>query len=126
VVGNKVIDGLENGLGERKDPAPVLALKFGTEKKARKWMWFGLAALAAIQLYYVQEMLAALLIFAVLFAVVSAVALTVYLLDRAGERALDWAEPYATKAAHAVAGQWPSLDEAKKRLLRRPHSETAR
>jgi len=88
-------------------------------------MWFGLAALAAIQLYYVQEMLAALLIFAVLFAVVSVAALTVYLLDRAGERALDWAEPHAAKAAHA-ASQWTFLDEAKKRLLRRPHSETAR
>jgi hypothetical protein len=111
---------------KERTPAPVLSLKSGTEKKARKWMWFGLAALAAVQIYYVQEMLAALLIFAVLFAVVSVVALTVYLLDRAGESALDWVEPHAAKAAHAVAGQWTFLDEAKKKLLRRPHSETAR
>lgn len=104
----------------------MLALKSVTKQKARKWIWFSLAALAALQLYYVREMLAALVIFAVLFALVALVTLIVYLLDRAGESALDWAEPHASKAAHAVAGQWPSLDEAKKRLLRRVHSETAR
>ena len=98
----------------------------GTKKKVRKWMWFGLAALAAAQLYYVQEMLAALLIFSVLFVIASVVALVLYLLDRAGESALDWAEPHTVKAAHAIAHQWTFLDEVKKRLLRRPHSETAR
>ena len=57
----------------------------------RRWMWFGLIALAAIRLYYVQEMVAALIMFSVLFAFVAVMALILLLLDRASKRTLAWA-----------------------------------
>jgi hypothetical protein len=54
-------------------------------------MWFGLITLAAIQFYYVQEMVAALIIFSVLFAFVAVMALILFLLDRASQLTLAWA-----------------------------------
>jgi hypothetical protein len=62
------------------------------EKKARKWMWIGLAVVAALQLYYVQEMIAAFVVFGVLCALVAGAGLLVFLVDRASERTLAWAE----------------------------------
>jgi len=46
----------------------------------RKWIWIGLAAVPAIRLYYVQEMIAALIIFSVLFVGASMVVLIIFLL----------------------------------------------
>jgi hypothetical protein len=62
------------------------------EHKVRKWMWIGLAVIAALQLYFVQEMIAAFVVFGVLFAVAAAVGLLVLVIDRASERTLAWAE----------------------------------
>ena len=87
-------------------------------------MWFGLAALEAMQLYYVQEMLAALLLFAALFAVAAIVALIFFVVDWAGESALAWAEPRVVHAGKA-ARLWSRFEEASRKLLHRPRSETA-
>jgi len=103
----------------------VISLKSISKVKGKNWLWFGLAAFAAIQLYYVQEMLAALLLFSILFAVAAIVALILFAVDRAGENALAWAEPrviHATKSARLR----PRFEEASKRLLHRLRSETAR
>src|SRR5260370_35146457 len=61
------------------------------EKKARKWMWGGLAAFVALQIYFVQEMLAALMLFTGVFAGIAIVALILYLVDRAGPCSVGWA-----------------------------------
>lgn len=58
------------------------------EKKARKWMWIGLAAIAAFQIYYVQEMLAAFVVLGAVFALVSGAGFVVLAIDRASERGL--------------------------------------
>lgn len=58
------------------------------EKKARKWMWIALAVVAALQVYYVQEMIAAFLVLGAVFALISGVGLLVLLLDRASARTL--------------------------------------
>ena len=57
-------------------------------KKARKWLWIGLAAFAALQVYLVQELIAALVLFSVIFVVVAVAAVALYLLDRASQRIL--------------------------------------
>ena len=92
-----------------KDP-PVSALKLSSDNKRRqwkKWVWIGLAALAALQLYFVQEMLAALFLFTVLFIAVAAVVLILWLLDRASQQTVAWAEPQTRQLArfarHGVA-----------------------
>lgn len=57
------------------------------------------AAQAVMQLYYVQEMLAALLLFSIGFAVVAVMILILFLLDRGLYRALAWTELYTVHAA---------------------------
>jgi hypothetical protein len=69
----------------------VSFLRSVSEKKARKWMWLGLALPVALQLYYVQEMIAAFVIFCVLFSLVAGAVLLLFLVDRASERTLAWA-----------------------------------
>ena len=92
--------------------------KVFSERKARKWLWFALGALVALQIYYVQEMLAALMLFTGIFIVCAIVALVLYLVDRASRWGLDVAEHQA-KRALTVA------EEISKKQLRRPRSEPA-
>jgi hypothetical protein len=86
----------------------VICLKLASKSKGRNWTLLGLAALAAIRLYQVQEMIAALAIFSVLFALAAGAVLTLFLLDRAGERTLAWAAPRLTHLARAARRSWRS------------------
>lgn len=65
------------------------------EKKARKWMWIGLAVVAALQFYYVQEMIAAFVVLGVVFALIAGAGLLVFLIDRASAQTLNWVETTA-------------------------------
>jgi hypothetical protein len=51
-----------------------------------KWILVALAAVPAIHFYYIQEMIAALIILSVLFVGVSVLVLLVFLLDRGSEK----------------------------------------
>ena len=62
------------------------------EKKARKWMWIGLVGVAALQLYFVQEMIAAFVVLGVVFALIAGAAMLVFLVDRANGRTLTSAQ----------------------------------
>ncbi len=62
------------------------------EKKARKWMWIGLGVVAALQLYYVREMIAAFVVLGVVFALIAGAGMLVFLVDRANGRTLTSAE----------------------------------
>ena len=74
----------------------------GTSTK--KWIWMGLVAVPAIRFYYVQEMIAALIIFSVLFVGLSMVVLIVFVLDRASQHAMNWAETGITRLLHRGKG----------------------
>jgi hypothetical protein len=86
------------------------------EKKARKWMSLGLAAFVALQIYFVQEMLAALILFTGVFVILAIVALVLYLVDRAGQWGLGWAE-----ARRGIT----MAEDISRKQLRRPRSEIA-
>ena len=68
-----------------------------------KWIWIGLAAAVALRFYYVREMIAALVIFSVLFAAVAIVALAVFLVDRLSQQIVIWAEAGIRPVAHWVS-----------------------
>jgi hypothetical protein len=72
----------------------------------KSWIWIALAltAVAAKQIYYLREMLAALILFSVLFAGFYIVALLTLLLVRASKPFLAWAERNVSRLAHACAG----------------------
>ena len=68
-----------------------------------KWIWIGLAAALALRFYYVREMIAALMIFSVLFAAVAIVALAVFLVDRLSQQIVIWAEAGVRPVVHWVS-----------------------
>ena len=94
-------------------------------KKARKWPWIGLAAFAAVQIYFVQELVAAMIIFSAVFAVGAIAALVIYVVDRAGQKTVEWAEPQTVRAAQAARKAIIRAEELSKKQLHRPRSETA-
>ncbi len=97
---------------------PVKVSKVFSEQKARKWMWIGLGAFVALQIYFVQEMLAALMLFTGLFVVCAIAILVLYLIDRASRWGL-------TAAGHQAKRALTAAEEISKKQLRRPRSEPA-
>ena len=93
--------------------------------RARKWMWVFLGALVALQLYFVRELLAALLLFTLAFAALAGFGLVFYLVQRAGQSSIAWVEP-RTRALAGVARRGVGMvEEFSKKPLRRPRSEPA-
>lgn len=62
--------------------------------KALKWTFLATAALLVTRLFFVQQLIAAFLIFSVLFACVAVLALILFALDLAWQSALGRAEAY--------------------------------
>ena len=62
------------------------------KKEARKWIWIALAFVAALQLYYVREMIAAFVVLGVVFALIAGSGMLLFLVDRANGRTLTSAE----------------------------------
>jgi hypothetical protein len=96
-----------------------------SEKKARKWMWVGLAAFVGLQIYFVQEMLAALMLFTGIFVICAIVALVFYLVDQAGQWSIGWAGERARPAINLARRGLALAEDLSKKPFRRPRSETA-
>jgi hypothetical protein len=96
------------------------------ESKARKWMWVGLVAVVAVQIYFVQELLAALILFTGLFVVLAIAAGVLYLVDRAGQWGLGWAGQHGRPVVQLARRGWAAAEELSKKPFHRPRSETAR
>jgi hypothetical protein len=96
------------------------------EKKARNWMWAALLALAAMQIYFVQELLAALLLFAVAFVIIAIAALGLYLVDIGGQRGFSWVGQHSRPAFQLVRRGWTLLEDFSRKQLHRPRSAPAR
>jgi hypothetical protein len=93
---------------------------------SRKWMWWFLGVLAALQLYFVWELLAAFALFALGFAAVALVIASLYMLQKGWEvavaRVADSGHPVMSMARRGVS----AVEELARRPLRRPGSEPAR
>lgn len=92
----------------------------------RKWMWWFLGVVAALQIYFVQELLAAFALFAIGFVAIALVVISVYMLQKVWEsgvqRIADSRHPVvdlARRGANAV-------EDFARRPLRRPGSAAAR
>jgi len=59
-----------------------------TKDNGRKWMWRFLAVLVALQLYFVRELLAAFALFALAFAAIAFVIVSLYMLQKSWEVAV--------------------------------------
>ena len=84
-------------------------------QKALAAILIGLAAFTATRTYYLREMLAALILFAVLFSGVAALLLLIFIVDRASEATLGFLELRA-RAALQHARDWRTYLEPKPRI----------
>ena len=91
----------------------------------RKWMWVFLAALVALQLYFVRELLAALFLFTLGFALLAGLALVFFLVDQARQLSLAWVEPRTRVVAGLARRGLVLLEDLSKKPFRRPRSEPA-
>lgn len=88
-----------------KEAIAELSVVPKTSRKAwRKWLYAILASYIVLQVYYVREMLAALLIFTIFFAVFAFIATIVYIVGRAGEAGIVLAEPAAKRGMEIAEG----------------------
>jgi hypothetical protein len=60
-----------------------------------KWILVGCAAIATTRFYYVREMIAALILFTLLFGCIAAVVLLLFIFDWVGEAMLGFFESHA-------------------------------
>lgn len=97
-----------------------------TKDKGRKWMWWFLGVLAALQLYFVQELLAALALFVIAFAAIALVIFGLYMMQKSWElavqRVADSNHVVVSLARRGVA----IVEDLARRPLRRPGSATIR
>ena len=99
-------------------PAEVFPAGPPRRKPWIKWLWLAGVAFIILQIYYVREMLAALVLFGGLFVVVAIIAGIVYGLGRAGETTITAAEPVARRGLELA-------EEVSKKTFHRPRSAPA-
>ena len=95
-------------------------------KRVPKWVWWAAAALIALQMYFFQELVAAYLIFGILFGSFLVLLLAVYLVGEIGDRGLGWVEANGRVLVRVARQQWVRVEAISKKTFRRPHSESAR
>jgi hypothetical protein len=96
------------------------------EDKSRKWMWWFLGTVAALQLYFVRELLAAFALFAVAFAVIAFLGASLYMLQSGWAVAVQRLAESRQPVMAAVRQGVHAIEDIARRPLRRPDSEPAR
>lgn len=81
----------------------------------KKWLGVVLAAAVVLQIYFVRELLAALLIFSVLFVIAALIGVVIYFIGRAGEAGIQIAEPAAKRGLELA-------EDFSKKTFHRPRS----
>lgn len=108
-------------LGQLKKSAANLVHK----AKVRKGLISILAAVFVLQMYFVRELLAAELLFALVFAVLFAIGSLCYLIGAAGERGLYLTEAGVKAVADSARRSYSALEEISRRPFRHPRSQSA-
>lgn len=91
--------------------------------KDRKWMWWLLGSIAALQLYFVRELLAAFALFALGFLALAGAIISLYALQRAWAATVDRVADSRHPVLVAVRHRIYSVEELARRPFRRPGSE---
>jgi hypothetical protein len=94
--------------------------------KLRNRLLLALAVLLVFQLYFVRELLAAELLFGVLFAVLLAVAGFFYVVGAIGEWGIEVGGVGARVLMQSARRGLATIEEISKKPFHRPHSESAR
>jgi hypothetical protein len=96
------------------------------KNRAHKWLGWVVAAVLAVQLYFVREMVAAEVLFAIVFVALALVFAVFYGLSAFGIRVLGVAESFVTASAPLVRRGFRQVEEFSRRPFRHPRSASAR
>jgi hypothetical protein len=102
-----------------------LAGSFWQNKRARSRAGWGLGIFLVLQLYFVRELIAAELLFGLLFALMLSLAGLFYAVGTIGVNGLDWAEAGVRVVANSARRTVRTFEEISKKPFRHPHSESA-
>jgi Mg2+/citrate symporter len=100
-------------------------MKTKTKDNGRKWMWWFLAVVLALQMYFVKELLAAFALFAVGFAAIALVVFGLYMLHKGWEVAVQRVAESGHPLVNMVRRGTAVVEDLARRPLRRPGSEPA-
>jgi len=95
------------------------------QQKLNRAIWWTLGVIFVLQLYFVRELLAAELLFGMLFAVLFTIGFVVYMIGRAGERGFSWAESGTRALAQSTRRGLSAVQEISRRTFRHLRSESA-
>ena len=101
------------------------ASDFWQNKPLRKRTAWGVAIFIVLQLYFVRELIAAELLFGILFLFVFALATLFYAVGTIGIEGRGWAEAGARVVAISARRGFSTLEDISKKPFRHPHSESA-
>lgn len=93
--------------------------------RVKKWMWWVLGAVIALQVYFVRELFAAELLFSIIFATLLLFVFAFYLVKEAGERGITLAESWVHVVSPAFRRGFHYLEEVSRKPFRRARSESA-
>lgn len=93
--------------------------------RVKKWVWGVVAAVIALQVYFVRELFAAELLFAFIFGTLLLLVVAFYLLKEASERGISLAESWVRVVSPTVRRGFQYLEEISRKPFRRPRSESA-
>lgn len=86
-----------------------------------KWVWWSVLAVIALHIYFFQELVAAYLIFGVLFGSLLVLLLVIYLVSEIGDRGLEWVELNSRVAVKLARQQWSRAAALVHQNLRERH-----
>lgn len=96
-----------------------------TRLRVKKWAWWVLGAVIALQIYFVRELFAAELLFAIIFATLLLFVFAFYLVKEAGERGITLVESWVHVVSPAFRRGLHYLEGASRKPFRRARSESA-
>jgi len=98
-----------------------------TKKDAsRKWMWWFLGTVVALQLYFVRELIAAFALFALVFGLIAFIAGGLYMLQKSWEVAVQRVANSSHPVVNVVRRGAEAVEDLVRRPLRGPRSAAAR
>lgn len=94
-------------------------------RRIPKWAYWCALALIAVNTYFFQELIAAELLFAIVFGSFLLLLLVIYIVGEAGDRGLGWVEANRQGMMAGARRQWSRVEAVSRKTFHRPHSESA-
>jgi hypothetical protein len=112
-------------MGIELDNVKSAVARAAANSRVRATTLLVLATLFVLQLYFVRELLAAELLFGMVFAVLLALGGVFYVLGAIGERGFDWTEARVRVLAVSARRGFAAVEQISRKAVRHPHSESA-